>query len=106
MQDAEIVIGYVVNGELYIRHDYGISATAHRAIEDLGGVSRVTGIDGTLEDGVTTLHFRLPLSSGGRFDRPLTPGEETRIIWAYGPDGANSFGDYHRGTRGSFTVEL
>ncbi len=106
MQDAEIVIGYVANGELQIRHDYGVSPTAHRAIEDLGGESRVTGLDGTEEDGVTTLHFRLPLSSGGDFDRPLTPGSETTIIWAYGPDGANNFGDYHSRSRGTLTVEL
>ena len=106
MQDAEIVIGYVENGELHIRHDYGNASTSHMSIEDLGGVSHVTGIDGTLEGGVTTLHFRLPLSSGGEFDRPLTPGEETNIIWSYGPDGANNFADYHGTNRGSFSVEL
>ncbi len=42
----------------------------------------------------------------GDFDRPLTPGEETNIIWSYGPDGANNFADYHGGNRGSLTVEL
>ena len=37
MKDADIIIGYVQDGEVFLRDDFGVSGTAHKADEELGG---------------------------------------------------------------------
>ena len=104
--DAEIVIGFVEDGTAHVQHHYATAPVSHESLEDLGEQSHVTVVDASEEDGVTTIHFRLPLSYGGEYDQPLIPGELTPVIWAYGPDDANNFADYHGGSAGSFEIEL
>lgn len=106
MMSAEIVIGYVENGVAHIQHHFGTGPVSHESLESLGEEGHVTVVDASEVDGVTTIRFRMPLSYGGEYDRPLVPGESTPVIWAYGPDGANNFADYHGDDAGSFEIDL
>lgn len=106
MQDANIIIGYVSDGEAFVRDDYGVGKVKHGADADNGGTDDVANVSGTEEDGVTTLRFTIPLDSGDSTDRPLTEGNKYKVIVAHGPDGKDDFGSYHANTRGSTEITL
>lgn len=103
MKDANIIIGYVENGEVFLRDDWGDGHTSHRPDTELGGTSDVTTVSGHETDGVTSITFRIPLDSGDPYDTVLTEGATTRIILAYGRDGDNSFTGHHAWVK---TVEM
>lgn len=105
MQGGTYVIGYVQRGEVNMRHDWGHSATGHRAVTDMGGTSRLTSLGGSEEGGVTELSFRLPLDPGDRYFSPIRTGETNTVIWAFGQNGANSFTAYHA-QRGTILVDF
>lgn len=105
MRDANIIIGYVADGEAVITDQYGNSTITHRPDEDLGGTYDLTNTSGTEEDGVTTLSFVMPLDSGDEYDRPLEPGETYTVILAHGADGVDDVETYHQG-RGSMEITL
>lgn len=95
MFEANIIIGYVEDGDTYIRDDWGWQTTSHRADTLLGGTDDVTIIGGWEEGGSTQIQFVIPLDSGDEYDKPLVPGNTYPIILARGPDGANDFSTYH-----------
>ena len=103
MQDANIIIGYVQNGEVFISDHFGTSAFAHRKDEDIGGTSDVTNPAGSESGGRTTLEFTLPLDSGDEFDQPLTEGETITLILAHSGNGEDNFSTKHA-KRGSIQV--
>lgn len=105
MADANIIIGYVENGEVFLRDDYGIGNVRHGADVDNGGTYDLTNVEGTEAGGVTTIRFTMPLESGDALDKPLIPGSRYKMIMARGPDGADDFGTYH-GNRGAVEVTL
>jgi hypothetical protein len=84
MKDANYVIGYVKKGEAKIRDDFGVGERKHKADEKLGGTSNSTLIGGTEENGMTTLEFSLPLSSGDKHDTIIDPAGDTIVLLAYG----------------------
>ncbi len=105
--DASIIIGYVAEGEVFLRDDFGISNTRHGADVDNGGVDNLSNVAGSEIDGVTTISFTMPLDSGDALDKPLVPGSTSEVLMAHGPDGADNFATYHgRGNRGSVMIEL
>lgn len=103
MKDADIVIGYVEAGEVFLRDDWGDGYISHRADEDLGGSSNVTMIEGFEENGVTTISFSIPENSGDRYDIDLSEIVARKVIVAYGPQDTDDFQGYHAWAE---TVEL
>ncbi len=93
MQSANFVIGYVDDGQLHLRDDWGTSPTQHQSDLSLGGSDDVFGIAGTETDGITTLEFKIPLDSGDSYDRVLQIGQSYTVLFAKG--NADDFGSYH-----------
>ena len=86
MQDANIIIGYVVNDTAYIRDDFGTGLHAHAADTTLGGTDDVSDKIGTETGGVTEIGFTIPLDSGDTRDRVLEIGQSYQVILAWGTD--------------------
>ncbi len=105
MADANMVIGYVEDGEVIIADDYGTGATSHDRDTNLGGTDDVTVVDGREVDGTTIIRFTIPLDSGDEMDKALAPGNTYTALASHGPDGADDFNTYHA-DRGSFQLEL
>lgn len=105
MADANIIIGYVADGEVFLRDDFGTGNMRHGADVDNGGTDNLSDVAGTEADGATTISFTIPLDSGDALDKPLVPGSSYKFIVAHGPDGTDDFGTYH-GSRGSFEIDL
>jgi len=105
MRDANIIIGYVSDGQVFLSDDYGTGNTQHGPDVKNGGTNNLSNIQGEEVDGVTTLSFTMPLDSGDSLDKVLAAGEQHKIIVAHGPNGADNFGTYHA-SRGSFEATL
>ena len=105
MADANIIIGYVEDGEVVIADDYGTGATKHDRDTNHGGTNDVTVVEGREVDGTTIIRFTIPLDSGDEMDKALETGTTYTALASHGPDGANDFTTYHA-DRGSFQLEL
>ncbi len=105
MADANIIIGYVDDGEVFVRDDYGTGSVRHGADVENGGVDNLSNVQGSEAGGVTTIRFTIPLDSGDSMDKPLEVGSSYTVIVAYGPNRADDFGSYHS-SRGSFEMQL
>lgn len=95
MANANIIIGYVSNGTLNIRDDFGVSQTSHSSDLSLGGTSDIIISSGTEENGSTTIQFQIPLNSTDQFDKVLTPGQNISLILARGANNADNFTSVH-----------
>jgi len=96
MKDADIYIGYVQDGEVYLRDDFGTGNTSHAPDTSLGGESSFARLSGSEVDGVTSITFTIPRNSGDRFDKVLTAGGSYKVLMGYGPEGSDDFTTYHR----------
>ncbi|MBN2685695.1 MAG: hypothetical protein JXR40_10475 [Pontiellaceae bacterium] len=96
MRGADFVIGYVENGEAYIRDDFGNSPITHVADTALEGRNDVEVLGGEEIGGVTTVRFRKPLESDDPNDQSFSAGDTMTVIFAYGNQ--DSFSSMHRGT--------
>jgi len=105
MKDAHYILGYVENGQVVVRDDYGNGLTSHVSDDSLGGRQDFRAIGGTEEQGVTTIVFALPLDSGDQFDEVFTPGTSYKVLLAYGTENADNFTAKHKG-RTSIEVVL
>jgi hypothetical protein len=97
MKDAHFIIGYVADGQLAVRDDYGTGNTKHASDESVGGTQNVRPISGTEADGITTIVFALPLASGDQFDVEFTQGTSYKVLLAYGANNGDNFTGMHRG---------
>jgi hypothetical protein len=95
MQDANLIIGYVKDGKLHARDDYGSGRVSHQPDIAAGGTSDIYELAGTEEDGFTELSFVMPMDSGDTRDRPLVEGNEYGLILSKGPNGADDFTTKH-----------
>lgn len=103
MRDANFIIGYVQDGQGFIRDDYGTEHTDHASDLSLGGNEDVE-LHAFDENGTeTSLVFSLPLDSGDQFDRKLEPGMSYKVILGAGPK--DDFDSYHRSVA-SATIKL
>jgi hypothetical protein len=84
MKDADILIGYVKNGEVFMEDHFGSGNTKHKADTDLGGTEDITVTGGSEMEEKTTLKFSIPLHSRDANDQRLEKGEEYKVIFAYG----------------------
>jgi len=105
MKDANFIIGYVKDGQAFIRDDFGAGMFSHKADTDLGGKDNVTEKSGTEKDGVTSLAFTIPLDSGDATDRPLAAGKSAKVLLACGNDDADDFTTKHH-DGGSVVITL
>ena len=103
MQNANFIIGYVNDSGVKLRDDYGSWATSHAEDEKNGGTSDFTILGGEEKDGTTVLHFSIPFATGEEFEEEIKPGEENKVILAYGTK--DDFTSMHR-KKGSITVEF
>ncbi len=104
MKGADYILGYVKDGKVELRDDYGDSERNHTEDEKLGGASDVTVIGGEEKGGVTTLEFSIPLDSGDKFDTVIDPQGETVVLLAFGGK-RDSFISKHQ-FRTTLTVNL
>lgn len=93
MQEANFIIGNVIDGVGTVRDDWGITPSSHQPDTDLGGTNDVELISAVEQAGSSTLRFRLPLNSGDLKDRVLTIGQSYPVIFASGPD--DDLDSYH-----------
>lgn len=84
MEGADFIIGYVLNGTVYIRDDYGNWLTSHVSDKDLGGTNDIEIIGGSETDSSTRIEFKKRLNSTDVFDNVIEPGVETVVIFAAG----------------------
>ena len=96
MKDADIYIGYVQDGVVHLRDDFGTGNTSHAPDTSLGGESSFTNLHGTESDGVTSISFTIPRNSGDGYDKVLTAGRSYKVLLGYGPNGSDDFTTYHR----------
>lgn len=105
MLDANMIIGYVADGEVHIEDHFGTGRIRHRPDTELGGTVDVREVSGIEQGGRTELAFTMPLDSDDQYDRVLRPGTTHAIIFAYGNDGEDDVGSYHSAS-GGFQVEF
>lgn len=95
MKDANIIIGYVENGEAFVSDQFGTSSISHKADTDLGGSNDILSASGSESAGVTTIETVIPLDSGDQYDQPLAEGDSVTMIFAYGRDGTDNLESKH-----------
>jgi hypothetical protein len=93
MRDAIFIIGYVKNGRVMARDDFGTDRGKHAADTKLEGSDDVRIIDGNEENGFTEIVLSIPLDSGDSRDTALKPGREHLILLAFGEE--DSFSAVH-----------
>ena len=98
MEGADFIIGYVENGQGYLRDDYGSWLTSHDSDEKLGGTDNAELLDFGEDSTGTWLRFRIPLQSGDEYDHKFIPGETITVIFA--TSNKDGFSGMHQ-TRGS-----
>lgn len=104
MNNANIIIGYVKDGNVELSDDFGSGPTTHMPDDKRGGVSNVTVVGGGETGNTTTVEFSIPLNSGDVNDGVINPTADTKIILAYGPD-RDSFKMKHQFAK-AITVNL
>ena len=95
MQDANIILGYVVGDRVYVSDEYGSGPTLHQPDVYAGGTNDVIDAVGREYNGFTEISFAIPLDSGDLRDRVLLPGRNQTVMLAYGPDTADEFTTLH-----------
>ena len=103
MKDANYIIGYVTNGTVTVRDDWGTQVMNHQADVDLGGTANVRAIQGEESSGITEIEFIIPLNSGDAFDRALSEGQSYPVL--LGRSGMDDINVQHS-NRGRTTITL
>jgi hypothetical protein len=102
MKSANIIIGYVKDGKVFISDEIGTSGTTHTTDK----TNNILEYSGSEIDGVTKISFIIPLNSGDRQDKVLLPGKTYSIILAKSDtDDLTSYHDSSRGMTRMFLEE-
>ena len=83
MENADFYIGYVKDGQAYLRDDYGNRRTSHSADTTLGGTEDFTNLMGEETSQGTVISFRIPLDSGDSKDHKFVSGQEIPVLFAF-----------------------
>lgn len=92
---ADILIGYLRSGELFLQDYFANTSISHLNDVSLGGrddLLESSGSEVTGPQSQTTVEFRRRLETGDKFDRAITPGVQT-VLLAYSPN--DDFVTYH-----------
>lgn len=83
MKDADYILAYVEDGQIYISDEFGTGNTTHRSDVSLGGENSAKPISYTEDSNKTSITFSLPLSSGDQYDTVFVEGEKCKVLGAY-----------------------
>jgi hypothetical protein len=99
MQDADMAVGWVgADGSLTLQDAFSTGPYGpHPPDVALGGKNDIIESAGRESGGVTVIEFSRPLEAGDEFDKAVTPGGDTALIWAYGESDDVEAGHVHRG---------
>ncbi len=95
MKNANFILGYVKDGKVKLRDDYGTSERKHSKDTKEGGQENFTNAGGKEVNGTTEITFTIPLNSGDSKDSVLIPDGDTTVLLAYGA-GRDSFISKHQ----------
>ena len=82
MEGVDFYIGYLQDGELFMRDDFANTPFTHVADTELGGNDDVIEAAGSEADGVTTIEFKRAIDTSDDFDNPIAQGE-AEVYLAY-----------------------
>lgn len=81
---AQVIAGYIDEGRVVVRDDYGCESYAHCADVRLGGTDDLQDVAGEESLGWTEVRFSLPQRAADPYDVSIRPGEEYVVIVGYG----------------------
>jgi hypothetical protein len=87
MKDAEIILGYVKNGQGFFTHDFGVGQVWHAPISSLDPVMQMpmlTLISSEEKNGITTLVFNRPSTLSGKYFKEFYRGKKMEFMYAIG----------------------
>lgn len=84
MQDANLIIGTIVNGKPLLSDEFGDGMFSHKPDTAIGGTYNILAGDVRKDSGITTMSFTIPLDSGDSKDVKLVPGQKVKLIFATG----------------------
>jgi len=73
---AQVIAGYIKDGRVVVRDDYGCESFAHCADVRLGGTEDLEDVAGGEQLGWSEIRFSLPQRATDRYDVSIRPGEE------------------------------
>lgn len=82
MQGADILMGYVANGETFLEDHWANSPTSHVNDVDAGGTNNIVAFAGSENQAGTVIEFERPILTDDAFDKPL-PHKEIFVQIAY-----------------------
>ena len=92
MKDADFKIGYIKDGTVFARDDFGTGLITHGDDTRVGGTADLISFSGNEKDGRTTVTFIFPVDSKDTKDAVLTKGAHTIIL---GSSNSDSFTGIH-----------
>ncbi|MDI3475386.1 MAG: hypothetical protein PWQ79_1397 [Thermococcaceae archaeon] len=105
MKDADMVFGWVENGEVKIVDAYSTGTYGpHPPDENLGGSSDILEYAGKEENGVTIIEFKRKLDTGDQYDKAFSPGQKVKFIFAMAD--SDDFTAKHNVAKGSGELQL
>ncbi len=102
MQGADILIGYVKDGTLYMGDDFADSPAGHSADTDLGGQENILESAGSESEQGTVIEFARNLNTQDDFDKPIIAGTMT-VQLAHSE--TDDFASYHS-KRAAATIDF
>ena len=84
MKDAEIVMGYVHDGNVTVQDQYSTGNYGpHVPVTELGGTNDILEYGGKQENGYTIIEFKRKMDTGDRFNKAFSSGQVVPIIWSF-----------------------
>lgn len=83
MKDADIVLGYVNDGNVSVQDQYSTGNYGpHVTDTELGGTNDILEYGGRAENGYTVIEFKRKMNTGDKYDKAFVPGQAVPIIWS------------------------
>ena len=83
MKDADIVLGYVHDGNAIVQDQYSTGNYGpHVPDTELGGTNDIQEYGGRAENGYTVIEFKRKMNTGDKYDKAFVPGQAVPIIWS------------------------
>lgn len=102
MRGADILIGYVKDGEAFVEDGYADAQVSHKPDTELGGTNDIEEFAGSEGPQGTVIELVRPLSTDDSYDHPISP-ETVKLLLAYADK--DDFVSYHA-KRASATLDL
>ena len=84
MSRAHIIQGGIVNQRSVVLEEYGTGMFSHKPLNQIKGTRTLITGECTFVRNETTLSFTFPLDNGGNRFASLAPGQQIKVIFAYG----------------------